>query len=312
MESPLVSIVTPSYNQAPFLETTIRSVLDQDYPRIEYLVVDGGSTDGSLEIIRRYVNRLAYWVSEPDAGQADAINKGWRRARGSILAYVNSDDTYLPGAIRTAVELLARHPSAGVLYGDALYIGPDGNVMGRYAAGPFHYRDAVLCGVNPIPQPAAFIRREVIDRIGYLDAGLYGAIDLDLWVRAGLHFQLMYVPVTLATFRLHPDSKSVGRTAKAVWDFPRIYSNLLSNPALPSDLRRAKRRLMSRAYLLAAGAYDTALDLRGVRKMVLRAWTLYPPTVGPRQYAKFALSCLGGLGEHLLKRVREGRSRYAQ
>ncbi len=107
---PLVSIITPSYNQVQYLEDTIQSVIQQDYPNIEYIVVDGGSTDGSLEVIERYKNKLAWWVSEPDQGQADAINKGFRKASGEIIAWLNSDDLYLPGAISSAVELFQENP----------------------------------------------------------------------------------------------------------------------------------------------------------------------------------------------------------
>src|SRR3989337_2410796 len=112
---PLVSIVTPSFNQAPFLEQTIRSVLDQDYPRVEYIVIDGGSMDGSQEIIRRYQDRLAYWASETDLGQTDAVNKGFGVARGDVFAWLNSDDTYLPGAIGEAVAYLQDHREIGMV-----------------------------------------------------------------------------------------------------------------------------------------------------------------------------------------------------
>ncbi|WP_322508462.1 glycosyltransferase family 2 protein, partial [Anaerolinea sp.] len=127
----LVNIVTPSFNQARFLEETMLSVLHQDYPHIEYIVVDGGSTDGSVDIIRRYADRLAWWVSEPDRGQTDAINKGFAHAHGEILAWLNSDDTYQPGAVRAAVEALEKHPEAAMVYGDAHYIDENGRVIGR-------------------------------------------------------------------------------------------------------------------------------------------------------------------------------------
>ncbi|HOW91535.1 MAG TPA: glycosyltransferase family 2 protein, partial [Anaerolineaceae bacterium] len=117
-ELPLVSIVTPSFNQVDYLEETMRSVLEQDYPRVEYIVIDGGSTDGSVEIIRKYADRLAYWVSEKDRGQTDAVNKGYAVAKGSILGWLNSDDTYKPGAISAAVEFLVNHPQFGLVYGD--------------------------------------------------------------------------------------------------------------------------------------------------------------------------------------------------
>ncbi|MCJ7706656.1 MAG: glycosyltransferase, partial [Anaerolineales bacterium] len=128
-DPPLVSIVIPSFNQAAFLEATIRSVLTQDYPRLETIVVDGGSTDGSLDIIRRYEDRLTRWLSEPDRGQADAINKGLRLATGEIVAWLNSDDLYLPGAIRQAVQALAEHPEAGMVYGDGVLIDEDDAIL---------------------------------------------------------------------------------------------------------------------------------------------------------------------------------------
>ncbi|HLA97025.1 MAG TPA: glycosyltransferase family 2 protein, partial [Anaerolineales bacterium] len=148
---PLVSIVTPSFNQGRFLEETIQSVLAQDYPRIEYLIVDGGSTDGSLEIIRRYADRLGWWVSEPDRGQTEALNKGFARARGEIFAWLNSDDTYLPQAVSEAVAYLQAHPEAGMVYGDANLVDEHGRVIGKFPARQTDYQ-RLRRGYVRIPQ----------------------------------------------------------------------------------------------------------------------------------------------------------------
>ena len=162
---PLVSIVTPSYNQAAYLEATLRSVLDQDYPRIEYILVDGGSTDGSREIIERYAGRLAWWVSEPDRGQTDAINKGFAHAHGEVLAWLNSDDTYLPGAVTQAVASLQAHPAAGMVYGDANLIDEAGDVIGKFPARQTDYR-RLRRGYVHIPQQASFFRADLWRQVG--------------------------------------------------------------------------------------------------------------------------------------------------
>ena len=205
---PLVSIVTPSFNQAAFLEATIRSVLEQDYPRIEYILVDGGSNDGSLEIIRRYADRLAWWVTEKDRGQTDAINKGFARANGQILAWLNSDDTYQPGAIRQAVEYLQTHPRTGLVYGDCNFINAEGKTIGRFPAAQTDYK-RLKQGYVHIPQQAAFWRADLWRRVGPLDPSFYFAMDYDLWVRLAKITQIDYLPQTWANFRLHGSGKTV-------------------------------------------------------------------------------------------------------
>jgi len=205
---PLVSIVTPSFNQARFLETTIRSVLAQDYPRLEYIIVDGGSTDGSLAIIERYADRLAWWVSEPDLGQTDAINKGFARARGEIFAWLNSDDTYLPHAVSEAVAYLQAHPEVGMVYGDANFIDEHGRVIGRFNARQTDYR-RLRWGAVYIPQQAAFFRASLWRQVGPLDPTFYFAMDYDLWVRIAALAPLRYHPRLWANFRLHSDAKTI-------------------------------------------------------------------------------------------------------
>ena len=153
-DQPLVTIVTPSFNQAPYLETTIRSVLEQDYPNIEYIVMDGGSNDGSAEIIKRYADRLAYWESEKDKGQTDAINKGFARSHGEILAWLNSDDILYPHAVREAVDYLTSHPECGLVYGNSDFIDAQGKVIGRFNAKQTDYRK-LQQGYVHIPQQSA-------------------------------------------------------------------------------------------------------------------------------------------------------------
>src|SRR5512136_2224736 len=148
---PTVSIITPSFNQAHFIEETIRSVLAQDYPNLEYIIVDGGSTDGSVEIIQKYAGHLAWWVSEKDKGHADALNKGFAHARGDILAWLNSDDTYYPGAVAEAVTYLQSHPETGMVYGDADLTDNAGHVIGRFASRQTDY-NRLLRGSVHIPQ----------------------------------------------------------------------------------------------------------------------------------------------------------------
>jgi glycosyltransferase involved in cell wall biosynthesis len=205
---PLVSVVTPSYNQARFLEATICSVLEQDYPSMEYIVIDGGSTDGSWEIIQKYNAQLAYWISEPDKGQTDAINKGFAQAKGDILAWLNSDDTYEPGAVTAAVRFLQDHPSVGLVYGDANFIDEHGNVIGRFPAAQTDYR-RLRRGYVHIPQQAAFWRAELWNQVGPLDPDFYFAMDYDLWVRLAKVSDVRYHPRVWANFRLHSEAKTI-------------------------------------------------------------------------------------------------------
>ncbi len=205
---PLVSIVTPSFNQARYIEATIQSVLGQDYPNIEYLIVDGGSTDGTVEIIKKYEGRIGWWVSEQDKGQTDAINKGFGRARGGILAWLNSDDTYEPGAVSQAVKYLMDHPDVGMVYGDCNFINEEGRVIGKFASAQTDYR-LLRQGYVHIPQQTMFFRAELWREVGPLDPSFYFAMDYDLWTRLAARTTLHYVPQTWANFRLHTSGKTI-------------------------------------------------------------------------------------------------------
>lgn len=202
-----VSIVTPSFNQAEYLEAAIQSVLAQSHTEVEYIIIDGGSTDGSVEIIRKYQPSLAYWVSEPDQGQTDAINKGFARATGGILAWLNSDDTYEPHAVATALAYLTQHPEVGLVYGDANYIDSHGDVVGRFPAAQTSLPQ-LRQGYVHIPQQSAFFRADLWRQVAPLDPELYFAMDYDLWIKLASLSRIVYLPGVLANFRLHQGGKT--------------------------------------------------------------------------------------------------------
>jgi glycosyltransferase involved in cell wall biosynthesis len=204
---PLVTIVTPSLNQARFIEETIQSVLSQDYPNLEYIVIDGGSTDGTLGILKKYENRLR-WISEKDSGQSQAINKGFKMAQGEIVAWLNSDDTYLPGAIAKAVDYLVKNPKTMMVYGEGYLIDENGRSKGRFpATEPFnlwrliYYEDYIL-------QQSVFIRKCILEKPGCLDEGLHYGMDWDLWIRIGKCAPIGYIPDYMANLREYPETKS--------------------------------------------------------------------------------------------------------
>jgi len=205
---PIVSIVTPSFNQARYLEATIRSVLSQDYARIEYMIVDGGSSDGTVDILKEYGGKLAGWVSEKDKGQTDAINKGFARAKGEVLAWLNSDDTYEPGAVSAAVRYLQEHPKVGMVYGDCNFINETGRVIGKFSSAQTSYR-LLRQGYSHIPQQTMFFRAELWKQVGPLDRSFYFAMDYDLWTRIAARSEIKYVPQTWANFRLHTSGKTI-------------------------------------------------------------------------------------------------------
>ena len=259
---PKVSIVTPSFNQAPFLEQTLRSVLEQDYPNLEYIVIDGGSSDGSLEIIHKYADRLAYWQSQPDQGQTDAINQGFARASGEILAWLNSDDLLLPGAVSVAVRALHEHPEAAMVYGDALLINAEGKTIGKFPAAQTDYRK-LRRGYVHIPQQASFFRADLWQQVAPLDVSFYFAMDYDLWVRLAALAPLVYVPELWAAFRLHGAGKSIAADDRCWPEMlrvhyrdggkvlsPIVFKYWLRKLASPLLMHRRKKQMRSLIYLL--------------------------------------------------------------
>ncbi len=209
---PKISIVTPSYNQAGFIEETILSVLDQNYPNLEYWVFDGGSTDGTVEILRKYEGRL-HWVSRKDRGQSDALNQGFRQARGEILAYLNSDDRYEPGALLKVGDFMRSHPKAYWLTGKCRIIDANGIEIRQpitlYKNFWLFFRNyKILLILDYVSQPATFWHREVIQKIGIFDESVHFSMDYDYSLRAGQFYKLWVIDDYLASFRIHPAAKS--------------------------------------------------------------------------------------------------------
>lgn len=205
-KDPLVSIITPSYNQGAYLEETIKSVLGQDYSNIEYLVVDGCSSDGTLDILRKYESKIR-WLSEKDEGQADAINKGIRMTKGGIIAWLNSDDILLPGAITKVVDCFFNHPEAALIYGKSYFIDRGGKTIGKYPTETLILKRLAM--FNFICQPSAFFQRQIFNDVGGLNTSLQYTMDYDLWIRIVHKYPAEFLTEFLSGYRLHPSSKTV-------------------------------------------------------------------------------------------------------
>jgi len=210
-----ISIVTPSYNQGQFIEETIRSVLLQGYPDLEYIIIDGGSTDKTVEIIRKYEPWITFWTSEPDNGQTNAINKGFKRSTGEIVAWLNSDDLYVADALVIAAKVFAEQPGTAAVYGDMDTINAEDTILSHIKSCDFDL--GKLYRGNYIPQPASFINAEAMKKVGYLDERFHYVMDYDLWINLGQGQGIIrHIPKTLARFRLHNCSKSVSQR-EAFW-----------------------------------------------------------------------------------------------
>lgn len=205
---PNISIVTPSYNQARFLEETIQSILSQNYPHIEHFIIDGGSTDDTLDILQQY-NHVLDWVSEPDEGQAQAINKGLKKSTGDIVAWLNSDDIYLPHALPTVANFFNDHLDIDVVYGDYHLIDSHSQILLYKREISFDY-NILLYGLDYISQPTAFFRRRIFDKIGYLDESLHFGLDWEYWLRIASHGgKFAHIPHYLAATRWHSQAKTL-------------------------------------------------------------------------------------------------------
>jgi glycosyltransferase involved in cell wall biosynthesis len=300
MTRPLVSIVTPSFNQAPFLEETMRSVLEQDYPNLEYLVADGGSTDGSAELVERYADRLAWWASEPDGGQAAALNRAFAHARGDILGWVSSDDTLLPGAVSRAVDELERDPELVLVYGEALFVDEQGKELFPLAPRPFDVAAMVRACDNHVVQPGSLFRRRALELAGPLDESAYYFFDFEFVLRlAERGARVAPIPDRLATYRVHADSKSAGAPLAKARDYVRLADEFLAGSALP-----AAEEGRTAAYLRAGDYFYDALELGQARRYLARSLRRRPSARGLSLLARSLLPRRGV--EALRRRRRDG------
>jgi hypothetical protein len=295
-----VSIITPSFNQATYLEQTLCSVFNQDYSDIEYIVMDGGSTDGSVEIIKKYASRLAYWASEKDSGQADAINKGMACARGEIVAWLNSDDTYLPDTISSAVKVFTENPDIVLVYADMLAVDEH-----NQAFNTLRYRQLALedlLSFQIIGQPAVFMRRTAFEKAGGLDTSYHLLLDHLLWIRIAAQGRILHVPQTWAAARYHVEAKNRAHAA----DFGREAFRILEEVERDDDLAPALARIKRRATASAHRVNSRYLLDAGQSAASLAAWTrafiIHPPT---------ALMRLNLLGSAILNLVGLGKLREA-
>lgn len=290
---PLVSIVMPSFNQARYLETALRSVLEQDYPRIELIVIDGGSTDGSLAVLQRYAPRLASWVSEPDAGQADGINKGLRQASGEIVAWLNSDDAYLPGAIRDAVETLQSSPEVGLVYADGIMVDSDQVLLDRHRYRQLSLVD--LLSFEVLLQPTVFMRRSALEQVGYLNDSYQLTLDHELWVRIAARFRLHHIRAYWALERTHAEAKTIARAADFVTEARRLLDWAKDTPPFSEAYALQPKRIEAGFNVFAARRLIDAGEYRQAFRHVLTALGLHPPTV-VRYWYKFVQAAGSALG----------------
>jgi Glycosyl transferase family 2 len=290
---PLVTVVTPSYNQASYLEDAILSVLNQAYPQLEYWVIDGGSTDGSLEIIRRHEARLAGWISEPDRGQAEAINKGLSRAQGEFVAWLNSDDVYLPGAIPQAVQSLLAHPKAGMVYGDGIMVDSQLKILDYHRYPELGVAD--LLSFDVLLQPAVFMRRSVLDQVGHLNPDYNLILDHELWVRMAAAAPLLHEPRYWALERTHRAAKTISQASNFVDEAARLQTWARQTPPLAEIAAHNSNRIQAGFHVFAARRLIDAGQYRAALGHLWSALFLRPASVA-RYWYKLVQAAFSAVG----------------
>jgi glycosyltransferase involved in cell wall biosynthesis len=250
MALPAISIVTPSFNQGSFLDRTIQSVLTQGYPNLEYFVMDAGSTDRSVPIIKKYGDRLTFWRSHPDGGQSEAICEGWKRSTGEVLGWLNSDDYYYPDALRTAGAVFAQHPEVLVVWGGIALVDERGNIFRTKPAKALSAVDLLLFKDMP-GQPAAFIRRSVYEQLGGPRLDLHYVMDWEMWLRITLRYSesaIAIVDRTLAGATQWSEAKTLTAATRDNEEVRRVLHELFAKPNVDADVRAVEKRAYARTW----------------------------------------------------------------
>ncbi len=291
--NPLITVVTPSYNQAQFLEQTICSVLEQETSNLEYMVVDGGSQDGSLAIIQKYAGDLAWWVSEPDKGQGHAIQKGFKRAQGDYLAWLNSDDYYLPGALDSAIKMLESHPEMGMVYGDVLAVDENGKTIRRLRYHQWDLKD--LMQFNIIGQPSVVMRRSAYEQAGGISSQYHFLLDHHLWLRIAANKQIGYVTEIWSAARFHKAAKNIAHAAAFGEEASRIAAWLSEDEIFASTYSQYKKQIWAGAYRFGARYLSEGKQYRDSLAIYKKAWKS-DPSVVIHDWKRVGVTLLGRLG----------------
>ena len=286
---PLVSIAMPSYNQVHFLEEAIRSVLNQDYPRVELIIIDGGSTDGSVDVIRKYENRLAYWVSEPDQGPIDAINKGLAKCNGEFLGVLPSDDILLPDAVSHKMALFLAEPDVFFVYGDYEQIDTEGKRLFVSYGDSLPYREWVRTCSMPVNLHSSLWKKIVMQRVGSWETARGVASDWDFFLRVGLMYKMRYLPGIAGRFRYHPTSHSATQQVHWVTLVPQMYREYFAREKLPAEILAIKRKALAASHLYSARiSCNEGFFIKAITEL-MRACEIYPPSLFSLRLGKIVI-----------------------
>lgn len=250
--NPLVSVITPSFNQGKYIEETILSVLNQDYKNIEYIIIDGVSSDNSVDIIKKYGSKLTYWLSEPDKGQADAINKGFLKSTGEFICWVNSDDLIYPDFISSRLKQFQLHPDIDMIYGDVDQ-GPDPDNSWLRKGKQTSFLSMLKTINVPIPQQSAIWRRKVMEKTGFLDPKWHVLLDMDYFIRISKNHNILYIPGSLTFFRVHRNSKSINGAIKWAEELPEYYKSLVEEW---DDYKKRRHFVLAKCYWECSKIYS--------------------------------------------------------